>query len=109
MVLVLGPEGAMPDRRAKTEVELEEERRVAYVSVTRAREKLYFAASSQYARDLSQSKSGETWLQYRQKFDRPERIAVVPDKPKFGPVPSTEKKPGTLDRILQWFLKLLDA
>ena len=109
VVLVLGPEGAMPDRRAKTEVELEEERRVAYVSVTRAREKLYFAASSQYARELSQSKSGETWLQYRQKFDRPERIAVVPDKPKFGPVPSTEKKPGTLDRILQWFLKLLDA
>jgi len=108
VIFVLGPEGAMPDRRAKSEVELEEERRIAYVSVTRAREKLYFAASSQYSRELSWSQSGESWSQYRQKHDRTEPTVVSTHQYKSAPSASTEKKPGTLDRILNWFLKLLD-
>lgn len=108
VIFVLGPEGAMPDRRAKTDIELEEERRIAYVSVTRAREKLYFAASSQYSRELSWSQTGESWSRYRQKYDRTEPTAVSSPQYKLAPSASTEKKPGTLDRILSWFLKLLD-
>jgi DNA helicase-2/ATP-dependent DNA helicase PcrA len=108
VIFVLGPEGAMPDRRAKSEIELEEERRIAYVSVTRAREKLYFAASSQYSRELSWSQSGESWSQYRQKYGRKEPSVISSHQNRMVPSASTEKKPGTLDRILNWFLKLLD-
>jgi len=117
VVLVLGPEGAMPDRRAVTDEELEEERRVAYVAATRAKERLYFAASSQYKRELDQSSSGETWSQYRQRIENPTSSNVAPSSlpevahPRVppGPPPSTEKRPGTLDRILNWFLKLLNT
>lgn len=60
-VAVLGPLDGMPDRRARTPAELEEERRVAYVAVTRAKERLLFCASRQYASELERSKDGLTW------------------------------------------------
>lgn len=109
VVLVLGPEGAMPDRRSTTDEELEEERRIAYVAVTRAKERLYFAASSQYKRELDQSSSGETWVKYRQRIENPGSPGNQKIESLHGMPPSTEKRPGTLDRILNWFLKFLDS
>ena len=120
VVLVLGPEGAMPDRRAHTDEELEEERRIAYVAVTRAKDRLYFAASSQYKSELDQSSNGETWTKYRQRIENPgssgsEKTGIdgggtpPSTKKRPGPPPSTEKRPGTLGRILEWFLTFLDS
>ena len=108
VVLVLGPEGAMPDRRSNTEEELEEERRIAYVSVTRAREKLVFAASSQYGNELSQDSRGITWRQYRDGFPEGQEKIVNDGKLPPGVKASTEKMPGTLDRILTWFFKFFE-
>ena len=57
---VLGPLDGMPDRRARLTAELEEERRIAYVAVTRAEERLLFCASAQYAVELGASpRSGD--------------------------------------------------
>jgi DNA helicase II / ATP-dependent DNA helicase PcrA len=64
-VAVLGPLDGMPDRRAVTAEQLEEERRVAYVAVTRARERLLFCASSLYADELAKAPDGIEWLEYR--------------------------------------------
>jgi DNA helicase-2/ATP-dependent DNA helicase PcrA len=52
---VLGPLEGMPDKRARLSAELEEERRIAYVAITRARQRLLFCASSQYAAELMAS------------------------------------------------------
>lgn len=66
-VAVLGPPNGMPDPRAlegESEDE-EEERRAAYVAVTRARERLLFCASDVYGRDLDMREDGLTWPDYR--------------------------------------------
>jgi DNA helicase-2/ATP-dependent DNA helicase PcrA len=63
-VAVLGPPDGMPDQRAVTLAALEEERRIAYVAVTRAEESLLFAASTQYQAELTCSPTGETWDDY---------------------------------------------
>lgn len=63
-VAVLGPPDGMPDQRAATPAALEEERRIAYVAVTRAEESLLFAASTQYQTELGCSPTGERWDDY---------------------------------------------
>ena len=62
---VLSPPDGMPDRRAVTLAQKEEERRIAYVAITRAETSLLFAASTEYANELSVSRQGETWAAYR--------------------------------------------
>ena len=52
VVGVLGPMDGMPDSRAETELEKEEERRVAYVAATRAADELHFCASAQFGHEL---------------------------------------------------------
>jgi superfamily I DNA/RNA helicase len=64
-VAVLGPLDGMPDKRAREIEEIEEERRVAYVAVTRAQERLLFCASHKYADELDASADGVTWADYR--------------------------------------------
>lgn len=64
-VAVLGPPGSMPDSRASTPDEREEERRVAYVAVTRARERLLVCCSDLYGRELARSPAGLEWAAYR--------------------------------------------
>ena len=64
VVCVLGSSDSMPDYRAITIEQLEEERRVAYVAVTRAQRFLFFSASAQYEAELSESLSGERWEDY---------------------------------------------
>ena len=64
-VAVLGPPDGMPDRRASTPEQIEEERRIAYVAATRAESSLLFAASPSYARELSVSPDGEAWEAYQ--------------------------------------------
>ena len=53
---VLGPLGGMPDWRAETDDQKEEERRLAYVAATRAKKSLTFCASNQYAKELEPEK-----------------------------------------------------
>ena len=64
-VAVLGPPDGMPDPRAIEQGQKEEERRTAYVAVTRAKERLLFCASRTYARELGTRKDGLTWEDYR--------------------------------------------
>ncbi len=64
-VAVVGPLDGMPDRRAATSGQLEEERRIAYVAATRAQESLLFCASPQYAEELGARADGLTWADYR--------------------------------------------
>jgi len=66
-VAVLGPMNGMPDRRAVNVGDLEEERRVAYVAATRARERLLFCCSDQYASELDCDKTGLSWASYKRK------------------------------------------
>lgn len=63
-VAVLGPMDGMPDKRAKTPETREEERRIAYVAVTRAQNHLLFCCSSRYAEELSASSEGLDWPTY---------------------------------------------
>ena len=63
-VAVVGPLDGMPDRRATTAAELEEERRVAYVGATRAGESLLFNCSTLYAEELEKRGDGLTWSEY---------------------------------------------
>jgi superfamily I DNA/RNA helicase len=65
VICVLGRGGSMPDYRAKEQEELEEERRVAYVAVTRAERRLFFCASEQYGAEMSVSEYGQSWEQYK--------------------------------------------
>ena len=64
-VAVLGPPEGMPDRRAITPEQREEERRIAYVAVTRAKERLLWCASHQYADELDRGVTGRSWGDYR--------------------------------------------
>jgi DNA helicase-2/ATP-dependent DNA helicase PcrA len=114
IVFVLGPSerhsGYMPDRRARNDGEIEEERRVAYVAATRAREKLYFWCSEDYAHELTNRQDGLTWQMYREGLTEPPKVAIPPVI-KHSPVrPMTvhERQPGLLERALDWLLKLLD-
>jgi DNA helicase-2/ATP-dependent DNA helicase PcrA len=112
IVFVLGPSsGYMPDRRAESQEELEEERRVAYVAATRAKERLYFWCSDLYEHELAQRADGLTWSMYRQgirevpivvpqKTDKPEK-PDKPDKPN-QPKAVSEREPGLLERALKW-------
>lgn len=63
-VAVLGPLAGMPDWRASTPEEVEEERRIAYVAATRAIEKLLFCCSKSYSAELRESASGRSWEEY---------------------------------------------
>jgi ATP-dependent exoDNAse (exonuclease V) beta subunit len=54
---------------AEDQEELEEERRVAYVAVTRAERRLFFCASEQYGSELSVSEQGQSWEQYKSKVE----------------------------------------
>lgn len=63
-VAVLGPLDGMPDARASTTDELEEETRIAYVAVTRACERPLFCASRQYADELGARVAGLPWSEY---------------------------------------------
>jgi DNA helicase-2/ATP-dependent DNA helicase PcrA len=114
IVFVLGPSaqhaGYMPDRRAITAGEIEEERRVAYVAATRAREKLYFWCSQDYSKELSERQDGLTWQMYRGGLTEPPKtqtpIVIVHQKAK--PATVHERQPGLLERALDWLLKFLD-
>lgn len=114
IVFVLGPSaqhaGYMPDRRAITAGEIEEERRVAYVAATRAREKLYFWCSQDYSKELSERQDGLTWQMYREGLTEPPKtqtpIVIVHQKAK--PATVHERQPGLLERALDWLLKFLD-
>lgn len=79
-VAVVGPLDAMPDWRAATPGQLEEERRVAYVAATRAQQSLMFCASPQYARELLTRADGLTWADYRAGRTTPQpRVSPWPD------------------------------
>ena len=80
-VAVLGPLDGMPDKRAETDEQLEEERRVAYVAVTRAQEQLLFCASKLYASELNRSPDGITWLMYRDGGSRKSSRNSTTDRP----------------------------
>jgi superfamily I DNA/RNA helicase len=114
IVFVLGPSalhsGYMPDRRAITASEIEEERRVAYVAATRAREKLYFWCSEDYAHELANRQDGLTWQMYREGLTEPPKVAIPPaiKHPPVRPKTVHERQPGLLERALDWLLKLLD-
>lgn len=64
-VAVLGPPDSMPDDRARSDDQKEEERRIAYVAFTRARESVLFGGSSQYAEELWQREDGFSWEDYK--------------------------------------------
>lgn len=114
IVFVLGPSashsGYMPDRRAVTASEIEEERRVAYVAATRAREKLYFWCSEDYSRELSERQDGLTWQMYREGLTEPPKaqIPIVIVHQKAKPTTVHERQPGLLERALDWLLKFLE-
>lgn len=107
IVFVLGPpQGCMPDSRARTVDELEEERRVAYVSATRAKERLYFWCSELYENELSNKDDGLTWNMYRQGL----RVPPTTNRPteltanhrQNAPRAVTERQPGLLESALKW-------
>ncbi len=64
-VAVLGPSDGMPDHRAETEERQEEERRIAYVAVTRAKKSVFFNCSLKYAAELESRVDGLSWEAYR--------------------------------------------
>lgn len=80
-VAVLGPLDGMPDPRAIEREHREEERRIAYVAVTRAQERVLFCASRSYGAELQASLDGLTWDQYRQGLREPS----APPKPAAAP------------------------
>jgi superfamily I DNA/RNA helicase len=68
-VAVLGPLSGMPDARAQTHEQREEERRIAYVAVTRAGERLLVCCSDLYGQELSVSPTGAEWALYRAELE----------------------------------------
>lgn len=111
-VFVLGPSnGYMPDSRAISPDELEEERRVAYVAATRAKERLYFWCSALYEKELSRRADGLTWLMYRQGLREMPKTAlqptVSPPQSTTRPRAVTERQPGLLELALKWVAKWL--
>lgn len=116
IVFVLGPRnGYMPDRRATEPHQVEEERRVAYVAATRAKEKLYFWCSELYEKEMSMRADGLTWDMYRQGLTsppakpatRPEQTPAKQAPPKQQPVAVRESQPGLLELALKWLLRKL--
>lgn len=112
IVFVLGPSsGYMPDSRATSPDELEEERRVAYVAATRAKERLYFWCSDLYEKELSQQADGLTWSMYRQGLTEMPKTApqsrVSSPQSVSRPKAVTERQPGLLELALKWVAKWL--
>ena len=94
-VAVVGPLDGMPDRRAKRPLELEEERRIAYVAVTRAKSSLLFCASSLYATELEARADGLTWTDYRAGLREPSAPSVQHGAPPEWPDSSrTSRRPA---------------
>ena len=113
IVFVLGPQkGYMPDSRSKEPEALEEERRVAYVAATRAKERLYFWCSEIYQKEMSERVDGLTWDMYRSGLRNPP--VVVAPKPSATsssspqghptPQPVNERQPGLLESALKWVM-----
>lgn len=107
IVFVLGPSsGYMPDSRATSPDELEEERRVAYVAATRAKERLYFWCSDLYEKELSQRGDGLTWSMYRQGLTEMPKTVLQPTARTphsvSRPRAVTERQPGLLEIALKW-------
>ena len=116
IVFVLGPrDGYMPDRRAATPAAREEERRVAYVAATRARERLYFWCSDQYEKELSVRDDGLTWDMYKSGLSEPPRPPQQKETEKkqkqtervVEVQPVRESQPGLLESALKWIMKKL--
>jgi DNA helicase-2/ATP-dependent DNA helicase PcrA len=119
-VAILGPDGSMPDSRATDVDELEEERRIAYVGVTRAVDTVLFAASKHYAAEMSISPTGVEWGAYKHHQLHPEtpetaspaRVAT-PDAPAAATVRVTDTEPDTLTDAVRWlwgrFKRWLDS
>jgi DNA helicase-2/ATP-dependent DNA helicase PcrA len=116
IVFVLGPRtGYMPDRRSTEPHQLEEERRVAYVAATRARERLYFWCSELYERELSARADGLTWEMYRQGLVAPPVVRAESSGPGSSgqtrakeierPAAVREEQPGLLETALKWLMK----
>lgn len=110
IVFVLGPEiDYMPDSRAHEPDEVEEERRIAYVAATRAKERLYFWCSDLYEKELTQRADGLTWTMYRQGIREVPKTTPQPQKSSaqsiLRPVAVTERQPGLLERALKWLAK----
>jgi DNA helicase-2/ATP-dependent DNA helicase PcrA len=110
IVFVLGPKiGYMPDSRAHEPEEVEEERRVAYVAATRAKERLYFWCSDLYEKELTQRADGLTWTMYRQGIRKVPKMTPQPPVSSSRSVPRpvavTERQPGLLERALKWLAK----
>lgn len=114
IVFVLGPKiGYMPDVRSKEPAALEEERRVAYVAATRAKERLYFWCSEQYEKEMSTRTDGLTWDMYRQGLTSPparvtpQQISPSSTEKQSTPTPVRERQPGLLESALKWILDRL--
>lgn len=113
IVFVLGPQtGYMPDVRSKEPAALEEERRVAYVAATRAKEKLYFWCSEKFQRELAERMDGLTWDMYRKGLTTPPVSTATPQvlpttKQQSAPPPVRERQPGLLESALKWILDRL--
>lgn len=116
IVFVLGPRsGYMPDGRSTEPHQLEEERRVAYVAATRARERLYFWCSELYERELSARADGLTWEMYKSGLNTPP--AATPKRLEQHsaerseardirqPKAVSENQPGLLEAALKWLMK----
>ena len=107
-VFVLGPQkGYMPDSRSKEPEALEEERRVAYVAATRAKERLYFWCSEIYQKELSERVDGLTWDMYRSGLrSPPAKVATqpLPPGPLLPPGPVNESQPSLLGLALKWVM-----
>ena len=107
IVFVLGPQsGCMPDSRAVEENEIEEERRIAYVAATRAKERLYFWCSYLYEDELMKRADGLTWEMYRQGIETPQiarpENPITQDPKVVKPQAVTERQPGLLESALKW-------
>jgi DNA helicase II / ATP-dependent DNA helicase PcrA len=107
-VAVLGPRGAMPDGRADADTEKEEERRVAYVAVTRAKEHLLVCCSEQYGSELMAALNGLTYEQHLAGLTEPPRpqpaattATRVPPPPPTTDTVVTEREPETLLQALR--------
>ena len=89
-VAVVGPSEAMPDLRATTPDQQEEERRVAYVAATRARDRLLFSCSAKYAAELNRSPAGLDWATYKAQQLQPRSAQSITP----APAPATARKPN---------------
>lgn len=85
VVFVCGlSEGNFPSRRSSGPEDIEEERRLAYVAVTRARRELYLSDSEGYSRDNT-AKQPSRFI-YEMGVDNMKLETPLPDPPKDAPV-----------------------